>query len=95
MGPQHDVPEAVLSRSRSRELLEQAFDDGKICVQMRNLLVLFHVDSEFLPHLCLLDQFVTDPAATVICATGHQIVSLYRSVREEEKAQMLSLLMSS
>ena len=30
--PQHDVPEAFHSRSRSRELLEQAFDDGNICV---------------------------------------------------------------
>ena len=35
-GPQLDVPEAVHSRGRSRELLEQAFDDGNICVKMRN-----------------------------------------------------------
>ena len=49
-GPQHDVPEAVHSRGRSRELLEQAFDTGINCVYMRNLLVLFHVDSKFLPH---------------------------------------------
>ena len=48
--PQHDVPEAVHSRGWSMELLEQAFDDGNICVQMRNLVVLFHVGSEFLPH---------------------------------------------
>ena len=34
-----------------RELLEPAF--GNICVQMRNLLVLFHVDSKFLPHFLL------------------------------------------
>ena len=52
-GPQHDVPEAVHSRGRSKEWLEQAFDDGTICVQMRNLLVLFHIDSKFLPHFCL------------------------------------------
>ena len=78
--PQHDVPEAVTSLGRSRELFEQAFDDGSICFQMRNLLVLFHVDSKFLPHLCLLDQFATDPAVTVIRATGHRMVSLYRSV---------------
>ena len=47
---QHDGPEAVHSQGWSRELLEQAFDAEKICVQMRNLLVLFHVDSKFLPH---------------------------------------------
>ena len=63
-------------------LLEQVFDDGNVCVQMRNLLVLFHVDSEFLPHLCLLGKFVNHPAATVIGATGHQMVSLCRSVCE-------------
>ena len=44
---------------------------------------------------CLLDQFATDPAATVIRAIGHQMVSLCRSVCEEEKAQLLSPLMNS
>ena len=39
-GPQHDVPEAVHSPGWIRGWLEQAFDDGNICVQMRNLLVL-------------------------------------------------------
>ena len=48
-GPQHDVPEAVHSRGWSRELLEQAFDDGIICVQLRNLQVLLHVDAKFSP----------------------------------------------
>ena len=94
-GSQHDVPEAVHSRGRSRELLEQAFDDGIICAQRGILVVLFHVGFKFLPHFCLLDQFVTDPAATVIRATGHQMVSLCRSVSEEEKAQLLSPLMNS
>ena len=84
------------SRGRSRELLEQAFDDGKTCAQKWNLLVLFHVGSKFFYHiLFFIDQFVTDPAATVIRATGHQMVSLCRSVREEEKPQLLSPLMSS
>ena len=45
--------------------------------------------------MCLLDQFVTGRAATVIRATGQQMVSLCRSVCEEEKAQLLSPLMSS
>ena len=44
-GPQHDVPEAVHNKGWSRELLEQAFDDGNTCVQTRKLLVLFPVDS--------------------------------------------------
>ena len=94
-GPQHDVPEAVHSRGRSRELLEQAIADGNICAQMRNLLVFFHVGSEFLPYFCLLDQFVADPAATVIRATGHQMVSLCRSIFEEEKAKLLFPLKNS
>ena len=94
-GPQHEVSEAVHSRGRSSKLSEQAFDDGNVCAQMRNLLVLFHVSSKFLPHFCPLDQFVTDPAATVIHATGHQMVSLCRFVCEEEKAQLLSPLMNS
>ena len=56
-GPQHDVPEAVHSRGWSRELLEQVFDGGNLCAQMRKLLLLFHVGSKFLPTFCLLDQF--------------------------------------
>ena len=44
---QHDVPEAVHSHGWSRELLEQAFGDGNICVQMRNVLVLFFVECKF------------------------------------------------
>ena len=40
-GLQSDVSEVVHSRSRSLELMEQAFDDGNIHVQMRNLPVLF------------------------------------------------------
>ena len=90
-GPQHDVPEAVHSRGRSRELLERAFDDGNSCAQMRNLLVLFQAGSKFLTNFLLFaDQFVTDPAAT-----GHPMVSLCCSICEEEKAQLLSPLMSS
>ena len=93
---QHDVSEAVHSRGRSRELLERAFDDGNSCARMRNLLVLFQVGSKFFTmFLSFPDQFVTDPAATMIRATGHQMVSLCRSVCEEEKAQLLSPLMNS
>ena len=94
-GPQHDVLEAVHSRGRSRELLKRAFDGGNSCAQMRNLLVLFQVGSKFLPYFFFADQFVTDPAATVIRGIGHQMVSLCRSICEEEKTQLLSPLMSS
>ena len=45
--------------------------------------------------LCLLDQFVTDPAATVIRTTSHHMVPFRRTVCEEEKAQLLSPLMKS
>ena len=63
---------------------------------MRNLLVLFQVGAKILPFIIgFADQFGADPAVTVIRATGHQLVSLCRSVCEEEKAQLLSPLMNS
>ena len=37
---------------------------------------------------------MTDPAATVVHATGHQIVSVCRSGCEEETALLLNSLMS-
>ena len=46
-GLHSDVSEAVHSRSRCGELLEQAFDDGNNHVRMRNLPVLFLIDSRF------------------------------------------------
>ena len=58
-GSQHDVPEAVHSRGRSRELLERAFDDGNSCAQLRNLLVLFQVGFKFY-HVCFFCRSVRD-----------------------------------
>ena len=46
-GLQCDDSEVVHSRSRSWELMEQAFDDGNNHVRMRNLLVLFLIGSRF------------------------------------------------
>ena len=46
-GLSSDVSEAVHSRSRCGELLEQAFDDGNNHVRMRNLPVLFLIGSRF------------------------------------------------
>ena len=50
-GLQFDVSEVVYSRSRSCQLMEQAFDDGNIHVQMKSLPVLFLIGSRF--HLIL------------------------------------------
>ena len=91
-GPQHDVPEAVHSRKRSRELLERAFDDGNSCALNEEFT---SIVPSWLQVFTIVDQFVADPAATVIHATGHQLVSLCRSVCEEEKAQWLPPLMKS
>ena len=46
-GLQSGVSEAVHSRSRSWELMKQAFDYGNNHVRMRNLPVLFLIGSEF------------------------------------------------
>ena len=46
-GLQSDVSEVVYSRSRSWELMEQAFDTGNIHVQMRRLRALFLIGSRF------------------------------------------------
>ena len=46
-GLHSDVSEAVHSRNRSWELMEQAFNDGNNHGQMRNLLVLFLIGSKF------------------------------------------------
>ena len=95
-GPQHDVPEAVHSRKRSRELLERAFDDGNSCALNEEFTSIVPSWLQvFTIFNCIVDQFVADPAATVIHATGHQLVSLCHSVCEEEKSQRLPPLMNS
>ena len=53
----------------------------------------FHDCSSFLVVL-VLDHFSTDAAVTPNIATGHQIVTLFRSICTEEKAQNLEPLMS-
>ena len=56
---------------------------------------MFLVDSQFSPHWCLLDQFVTDLAATEVHATGHQLVSLWPSVCAEENTQISNPLINN
>ena len=70
-GLQSDVSEVVHSRSRSWELMEQAFDDGNNHVEMTNLLVLLLIGSRF--HLIYTFQINSspNPAATVVHAIGH------------------------
>ena len=81
------------SLERSRELLEEAFDVG-----MYHIRCAYSWCSNIAPHfLCfvILDHFNNDPVATPIYATGHQLVTLYRSVCAEERAQILEPIMSS
>ena len=53
---------------------------------------LLHVCDSFLP---VLDQYTGGPSSSFIQSTGHQLVSLCRSVVEEEKNQLLGPLMTS
>ena len=94
-GLQSDVSEVVHSRSRSWELMEQASDDGNNQVRMRNLLVLFLIGSRFHLNFAFKINSSPSPAATVVHATGHQIVCFCRSVIEVEKAQLLNPLKNS
>ena len=75
--------------------MEQAFDNSNNQVRMRNLLVLFLIGSRF--HLIFAFKINSppNPAATVVHATGHQIICFCRSVSEVEKAQLLKSLMNS
>ena len=84
-----DVP--VLEHSL--ELLEQAFDNSMAvfeCVSFYYCSHWFHIYM-----IGSLDQFSADPASTVIQTTGHQLGTLCKAVCEEEKAQILDLLMKS
>ena len=94
-GLQSDFSEVVHSRSWSWELMEQAFDDGNNHVRIRNLLVLFLIGSGFHLIFAFYIDSSPNPAATVVHATGHQIVCLCRSVSEVEMAQLLNPLMNS
>ena len=81
------------SLERSRELLEEAFDVG-----MYHIECAYSWCSNIAPHfLCflILDHFSNDPVAGPIHATGHQLVTLCRSVCAEERAQILEPIMSS
>ena len=70
-GLQSDASEVVHSRSRSWELMEQVFDDGRNHVRMRILLVLFLIGSRFQLIFAFEINSSPHPAATVVHAIGH------------------------
>ena len=53
---------------------------------------LLHVFDSYSP---VLDQYSGEPSSPLIQATGHQLVSLCRSMVEEEKNHFLGPLMTS
>ena len=90
---QEPGPVGFGSRERSRELLEQAFSDGTVEFKIR--IPLGFVPCGFLFSLNCLDHFPVDPAIAPINATGHQLVTMCRSICAEERAQILDPLMGS
>ena len=90
---QEPGPVGFGSRERSREMLEQAFSDGTVEFKIRIPSGL--VPCGFLISLNCLDHFPVDPAVAQINATGHQLVTLCRSICAEERAQILDPLMGS
>ena len=89
---QEPGPVDVGSHERSRVMLEQAFDDGNIEFKGGYL----GFGSLWVPHfLNCLDHFAVDPAITPVRATGHQLVTLCRSICAEERSQIFDPLMGS
>ena len=73
-------------------MLEQAFDVGYSEFKGGYLRFV----SLWVPHLLnCLDQFPVDPAITPVRTTGHQLLTLCRSVCAEEGSQILDPLMGS
>ena len=80
------------SHERSRVMLEQAFHDRNIEFKGGY----FGFGSLWVPHLLnCLDHFAVDPAIAPVRATGHQLVTLCRSVCAEERAHIVDPLMGS
>ena len=74
--PQHCLPAADSSQTRSRQLLEKAFDKGIFCSNEYYSSItprLLHVSDSFVP---VLDQYTGDRSPSFIQVTGHQLVSL-------------------
>ena len=87
------VPFASGSHERSPELLDEAFDKGMYRFRCRYF-VAFHYCCSFLV-LVVSDNFKNDPVLTPINGTGHQLVTLCRSIWADERAQILEPLISN
>ena len=87
---QYVVSEAVHSRSQSWELMEQVFDDGNNHVQMRNLLVLFLIDSKF--YLIFAFWIISSPILLpLLCMPLGITLFVFVSLRQwGEKSQLLN-----
>ena len=87
------VPLASTTRKRSRDLLEEAFQNC-LCHFRWGYFVSFLDCSSFLV-VDVSDLSSNDPAVTPINATRHQLVTLCRSICAEKRAENLESSMSS
>ena len=94
-GAQHCLPAANSSQDRvniywRRHLMMVYF----VLIEFYSSILprLLHAFNSYFPAL---DQYSGDPSSSINQATGHQLVSLCRSVVEEENNQLLSSLMTS
>ena len=76
------APMDFSSRDHSQTLLHQAFDNGMYQLE-RGFMAVPHF------HCFVSDNFSADPAITTNNATGHQLVTLCRSICAEERAQVI------
>ena len=79
------VPFASSSHERSRELLEDAFDNCMYHIRC-GYFVVINDCSSFLV-VVVSDRFSNDPVATPINATGYQLVTLRMLICAEERAK--------
>ena len=84
---------ASSSQERSRELSEEAFDNGMYIIRC-GYFVVFLDCSPFIVFV-VSDHLSNDPVATPFNTTGHQLKTLCRSIYAEERAQFLEPLKSS
>ena len=89
---QQPGPVEIGSRERSKETLEQAFDDDNDEFKWGN----FKHGSLWVPHFIeLFRPFPVDHAISPVKATGHHMVRLCRSICAEKTAQTLDPLLGS
>ena len=83
---------SISSPSRSRALLEKAFDEGNGCFsELSSFWEPFLIYSSNFSVVGQLDPH--DSSSTPFIATGHQLVTLCRAICEEEREQILDPLM--